>query len=78
MDNLIDKNIGFQNSGMNEDDAWLLMLKKAQTKLFNAYGVILERVTNQFQNWVNSLNAMDGYNSDDRIKEDVAEEKTAE
>ena len=37
MDNLIDKNIGFQNSGMNEDDAWLLMLKKAQTKLFNAY-----------------------------------------
>ena len=37
MDNLIDKNIGFQNSGMSEDDAWLLMLKKAQTKLFNAY-----------------------------------------
>lgn len=38
------------------------------TKLFNAYGVILERVTNQFQNWVNSLNAMDGYNNDDRTK----------
>lgn len=48
------------------------------TKLFNAYGVILERVTNQFQNWVNSLNAMDGYNSDDRIIGNVAEEKTAE
>lgn len=39
------------------------------TKLFNAYGVILERITNQFQNWVNSLNAMDGYNNDDRIKD---------
>ena len=36
------------------------------TKLFNAYGVILERVTNRFTNWVNSLNAMDGYNNDDR------------
>lgn len=37
MDNLINKNIGFQNSGIDEGDAWLLMLKKAQTKLFNAY-----------------------------------------
>lgn len=37
MDNLINKNIGLQNTGMNEDDAWLIMLKKAQTKLFNSY-----------------------------------------
>lgn len=36
------------------------------TRLFNAYGVILERVTNRFNNWVNALNAMDGYNNDDR------------
>jgi len=36
------------------------------TKLFNAYGVMLERSTNRFNNWVNSLNAMDGYNNDDR------------
>lgn len=39
------------------------------TKLFNAYGVILERVTNSFNNWVNALNAMDGYMNDDRINE---------
>ena len=37
------------------------------TKLFNAYGVILERVTNHFNNWVNALNVMDGYNNDDRV-----------
>jgi hypothetical protein len=36
------------------------------TKLFNAYGVIVERMTNRFNNWVNALNAMDGYNNDDR------------
>lgn len=39
------------------------------TKLFNAYGVMLERVTNRFNNWVNSLNAMDGYNNDDRTND---------
>ena len=37
MDNLINKNIGLQNTGINEDDAWNIMLKKAQTKLFNSY-----------------------------------------
>lgn len=37
MDNLINKNIGLQNNGMNEYDAWLIMLKKSQTKLFNSY-----------------------------------------
>lgn len=37
------------------------------TRLFNAYGVMLERLTNFFNNWVNALNAMDGYNNDDRI-----------
>lgn len=37
------------------------------TRLFNAYGVMLERATNFFNNWVNALNAMDGYNNDDRI-----------
>jgi hypothetical protein len=37
MDKLINKNIGLQNSGISEDEAWLLMLKKAQTKLYNAY-----------------------------------------
>ena len=36
------------------------------TKLFNAYGVMLERATNSFNNWVNAINAMDNYNSDDR------------
>ena len=39
------------------------------TKLFNAYGVMLERTTNLFNNWVNALNAMDGYNNDDRSTE---------
>ena len=37
MDKLVNKNIGLQNSGMSEDEAWIVMLKKAQTKLFNAY-----------------------------------------
>ena len=41
------------------------------TRLFNAYGVILERVTNRFNNWVNAINAIDGYNNDDRIDESV-------
>ena len=39
------------------------------TRLFNAYGVILERYTNMFNNWVDALNAMDGYNNIDRIDE---------
>jgi hypothetical protein len=37
MDKLVNKNIGLQNSGMSEDEAWVVMLKKAQTKLYNAY-----------------------------------------
>jgi len=36
------------------------------TKLFNAYGVILERIKNRFNHWVNALNAMDGLNNDYR------------
>jgi len=43
------------------------------TKLFNAYGVMLERATNRFNNWVNALNMMDGYNNDDRATIDVNE-----
>ena len=38
------------------------------TKLFNAYGVMLERITNRFNHWVDALNVMDGYN-DNRLKE---------
>jgi len=34
------------------------------TKVFNAYSVIIERTTNMFNNWVDALNAMDGYNMD--------------
>jgi hypothetical protein len=37
------------------------------TKLFNAYGVILERIGNRYTNWVNSINAMDNYNNDNRV-----------
>jgi hypothetical protein len=37
MDKLINKNIGLQNTGLDELEAWILMLKKTQTKLFNAY-----------------------------------------
>jgi hypothetical protein len=37
MDKLINKNIGLQNTGLTEIESWGLMLKKAQTKLFNAY-----------------------------------------
>jgi len=32
------------------------------TRLFNAYGVMLERTTSMFNNWVNALNVMDEYN----------------
>jgi lantibiotic modifying enzyme len=39
------------------------------TRLFNAYGVMLERTTNHFNNWVNALNVMDGFNNDERINE---------
>lgn len=39
------------------------------TRLFNAYGVMLERITNRFNHWVNALNAMDGYNNDYRTDE---------
>jgi len=38
MEKLINKNIGLQNKrAITEYEAWLLMLKKSQTKLFNAY-----------------------------------------
>lgn len=37
------------------------------TKLFNAYGVVVERITNRFNHWVDALNAMDGYNNDERV-----------
>jgi hypothetical protein len=38
MDKLINKNIGLQNkTAITEYEAWLLMLKKSQSKLFNAY-----------------------------------------
>lgn len=37
------------------------------TKLFNAYGVMLERVTNRFNHWVDALNAMDGFNNLERV-----------
>jgi len=37
------------------------------TRLFNAYGVMLERVTNRFTNWVNALNMMDELTNDGRV-----------
>jgi len=42
------------------------------TKLFNAYGVMLERVTAGFNMWVNSLNAMDEYN-DSKTDENISQ-----
>lgn len=39
------------------------------TRLFNAYGVMLERITNRFNHWINALNAMDGFNNDYRTDE---------
>lgn len=44
------------------------------TKLFNAYGVMLERITNRFNHWVNALNAIDGFNNDNRIDESEPQE----
>lgn len=37
------------------------------TRLFNAYGVMLERVTNRFNNWVNALNMMDELTNEERV-----------
>jgi len=34
------------------------------TKLFNAYGVMSERLSNKFSEWINALNAIDGYNNE--------------
>ena len=49
------------------------------TRLFNAYGVMLERETSMFNNWVNALNAMDEYNDyyavDDTKVEELDETK---
>ncbi len=40
------------------------------TKLFNAYGVMSERLSSQFNQWINALNAIDGYNDEgSRISE---------
>jgi hypothetical protein len=39
------------------------------TRLFNAYGVMLERETSMFNNWVNALNAMDEYNDYNKVDE---------
>jgi len=43
------------------------------TRLFNAYGVMLERTTSRFNNWVNSINAMDGFNNDVRVDTNIVE-----
>ena len=45
------------------------------TKLFNAYGVMLERVTNRFNHWVNALNTMDGYNNDERVVDEQPQQQ---
>ena len=37
MENLINKNIGLQNTGLVEIEAWIDMLKKSQQKLVKAY-----------------------------------------
>lgn len=40
-------------------------------KLFNAYGVILERISGRFDNWVNSLNSLDelfGENNNEKVE----------
>lgn len=55
MDNLINKNIGLQNTGMNEYDAWLIMLKKSQTKLFNSYKKKDNDVINENQKTVDFI-----------------------
>jgi hypothetical protein len=54
-----------------------VLLEIAQmTKLFNAYGVMSERISNKVSQWINTLNALDGYNDEEtRIKNmDVVED----
>lgn len=48
METLINKNIGIQNDGLSELEAWLVMLKKTQIKLFNCYK---KKNMNYLSNW---------------------------
>lgn len=43
------------------------------TKLFNAYGVMAERLSNKFNQWINALNAIDGYNDESERVQEVVE-----
>jgi len=45
------------------------------TKLFNAYGVMSERLSNKFNQWINALNAIDGYNNEETRINDMTQEE---
>lgn len=48
------------------------------TKLFNAYGVMSERLSNKFNQWINALNGIDGYNNEETRIEEMSKEEIAE
>lgn len=42
------------------------------TKLFNAYGVMSERLSNKLNQWINAINAIDGYNDENERIEKIS------
>ena len=48
------------------------------TKLFNAYGVMSERLSNKFNQWINALNAIDGYNNEEARINEISQSESVE
>jgi len=50
----------------------------SMTKLFNAYGVMSERLSKMFNEWINALNAIDNYNDETTRINDMVESEVEE
>jgi len=55
----------------------ILLEIASMTKLFNAYGVMSERLSKKFSEWVNALNAIDGYNDETVRMSEILESETS-
>lgn len=71
-----EENVGGNKSFYHFKD---ILFEIAQmTKLFNAYGVMSERLSNKFSQWINALNALDGYNDESQRLEQMSENGSTE
>ncbi len=55
----------------------------SMTKLFNAYGVMSERLSKMFNEWINAINGIDGYNDEisrlnETVESDIVDAKIVE